>query len=137
MGELFDFKYMEGAFATNNKNFNYSVPENIEKLKKVSELVKEGRALVASHFNYDERARTASVRLLLHHADLCEGLAKMLIKKGEGDEEGASEAYKELILKLGAKESEVEGRFDHWIYFNRIGRCLATAPVITVDANIQ
>ena len=137
MGDLFDFKYLEGAFATSNKNFNYAVPENIEKLRQVEAHANVGRALVASHFNYDERARTASVRLLLHHADLCEGLAKMLIKKGEGDEEGAIEAYKKLILKLGAKESEVEGRFDHWIYFNRIGRCLASAPRITVDANLQ
>ena len=91
--------------------------ENVKLLSTVSDIVKEGRELIASHYNSDVRARTVSVRILEKHAEYCEGLARVLIERAKGDIPTAEKMFNEFRIEFGRHEAEIERYFDHALYF--------------------
>ena len=95
----------------------YYNPEEAKLLATVPEIVKNGRALIASHYNSDYRVRTVAVRLLEHHAYLAEKHAAALCAKALGNDEEAKRIGTELIKEFGKREVEIQKYFDHFICF--------------------
>jgi hypothetical protein len=89
----------------------------VKLLSTVKDIVKEGRELIASHYNSDDRVRTVSVRLLEKHAEYCEGLSEVLIERAKGNLDLAMEKYDEFRISFGKHECEIQSCFDQVIYF--------------------
>ena len=88
-----------------------------KKIASVREITKEGRELIAKHYNSDYRIRTVSVRLLEYHAEFCELLSDWLSAKAEGELEKAAELYEKARIQCGKREIEFEKYFDHGMFF--------------------
>ena len=91
-------------------------------LKKVYGIIEEGRRLIEEHYNYDERVRTLSVRLLEFHARYAELLADFFIEKAQGHDEEAKKICEAARLECGARELEFERWYDHGMFFSFLKR---------------
>ena len=54
----------------------------VEKIASIKEITKEGRELIRSHYDSDERVQTVAVRLLEQHADLCDMIESYACENG-------------------------------------------------------
>ncbi len=123
LGELFDVRYMEGGLSQNGNVSAYYNPEFASSLEaSLPALLEEGKALIESHYNSDDRVRTVSVRMLEYHLEFCEKLGKMLKCKAVGDDAGAKREYAEFRTSFGKYECAIETCFDHCLYFSRYNR---------------
>jgi hypothetical protein len=117
LGEAMPFRMLTlGRFPT--RHHEIVSEENVKLLSGVKEIVKEGRELIASHYNSDVRVQTVSVRLLEKHAEYCEGLAEVLIERAKGNLDRAMELYNEFRVRFGRHEAEIQSYFDQVIYFS-------------------
>ena len=91
--------------------------EQAKKIAEIREITKEGRALMAEHYESDYRSRTFAVRLLEYHADFCDLISDWMLAKALGDNEKATELYNKARVEFGKYESEIQTYYDHHIYF--------------------
>lgn len=82
------------------------------------DILKEGRELIAEHYNSDYRVRTVSVRLLEFHAKYSEMLADVLVEKAVGNDAEAKAKMETMVAEIGKYELAFERWFDHSMYFN-------------------
>jgi len=122
LGKAFSHEYLSGEKNSSNAGSEWYDPTMVESLKKVPEIIKEGRSLIESHYNSDFRLRTVSVRLLEFHARYAELFAEVLIKKCVGNDDEAIELYSSMMAECGKREAEFERWYDHGLYFEFIGR---------------
>lgn len=106
--EKLPFDYIGG----NRPNRHFS-PEMREQILSVKDITKEGRELIKTHYNYDMRVQTASVRLLEMHADYCDMLAEAFAEKCIGNDKAANELFQKFRIEMGRREAEFELVYDH------------------------
>ena len=104
--------------AANKKEKAYYDPARAEKIERIREITKEGRALIEKHLDYPERARTVAVRLLLRHADLCDMIADFMAAKTRGENEKATELYNHARITFGKTYRDIHTYFDHYAFFS-------------------
>ena len=122
LGDAFGHDYFSG---TRNRNSNHSEwydPEQVKSLEKVKDIVAEGRALIASHYNSDYRVRTVSVRLLEFHALYAELVAKAMIAKAQGNDDESIRLMQEASDECGKYELAFERWYDHYNIFAYLQR---------------
>ena len=119
MGEAFDFGYMFGAKEMIN-------PGEVERLDKVAEYAALGRAIAKRHMNMPTRPQTVSYRLLLRHAEYCEGLAKVIAERAKGHNVRAAEAMTEFFDDFGKYEVEIERYYDQGLAGHAIKALIRT-----------
>ena len=124
LGNAFSHEYLAGEKNKAVAGCEWYDPSMLDSLKTVPQIVKEGRALIESHYNSDYRVRTVSVRLLEFHARYAELFAEVLSRKCVGDDAGAMEAYYAMMAECGKREAEFERWYDHGLFFEFIGRRL-------------
>ena len=112
LSERIPSAYMEGEMGDDGISPYYN-PEVAKKLKGIGATLERGRAVIKKYYNSDYRIRTASVRLLVQHADYCEMLAAALSEKAVGNDAEASVLFNELRLEFGKREAGMEVCFDH------------------------
>ena len=142
LGKAFDHEYLSGdAYRKKGASKQYAPlesvlydPSRVEALKSVREITKEGRALIAEHYNSDYRLRTVSVRLLEFHALYADLLSDALIEKAKGNDEAAMELKEKLRVEVGKYELQFERWYDQGLYFYAIGR-MFKAVTMKEDAN--
>ena len=106
------FEYFSRDTARERKNGHYA-PEMTESIKRVRELTAKAReGLIKDHYNYDERVRTVSVRLLEFHADVCDAISDWMSEKALGNIPAAQELYERLIEVGSRKVPEFDLYFD-------------------------
>ena len=108
------------------RNITLNVPTVIEKLRRADVVLEKGRALVKSHYNSDERIQTVSVRILEYHLKYTARIIEMILKRIDGDEDGARLAYEKMLDEYASVEKEFEYHFDPCQTFGQIGRILVT-----------
>ena len=113
LSEVLDFKYIEGKKSEDPERGIYYAPGEVKLFEKVPEVTAKGMELIKEHYNSDVRLQTVSVRLLELHAEYCNGLAKALIPKALGDDDGAKAVYEDWRLEYGKREAEFQPFFDH------------------------
>ena len=114
--EAIPFDFFSRDEARNRKNVHYD-PKMAKQIASVREITKDGRKLIAEHYNSDYRIRTVSVRLLEYHAEFCELLSDWLSAKADGELEKAAKLYEKARIQCGKREIEFEKYFDHGMFF--------------------
>jgi hypothetical protein len=138
LGELVDFNYFYGLDSENHKVSPYYSPKKAEDFALAKEHIKKvGRPLIEKHFNSDDRVKTVSVRLLMHHADFTEMLCDALIKKALAKDDEADRVLSDFRVEFGKRESELELFYDHSLAFKQYTFVFSTksnaAPIINFD----
>ena len=113
LSQAFDFAYMEGEKSVDTRISCYYDPQRVPQLEKIRELAARERALAKKHLNMPSRPQTVSWRLLLRHADYCQGLGEILLAKARGQNYKAVELAKEFFHSFGKYELEMERYYDH------------------------
>ena len=72
------------------------------------------------------RAETVSVRILEYHLKYTERIIEMILKRIDGDEDGAKLAYEKMLDEYARVEKELEYHIDPFQTFGQIGRILIT-----------
>jgi len=112
LSEAFNFAYMEGELSTDEKHGTHYNPSRAPYLASVSELCAELRATEKKH-KYDKvRVHGLAWRLLMRHAQYCEGLAEVMLEKCVGHDRVALEKYSQFLLDFGKHDYETERYLD-------------------------
>ena len=113
LNEAFDFKFISGQASVNPDIHNYYNPEMHKRLLGAEDILNRGLELIKAHYNFDERVRTVSVRLLEMHAKYCSLLAKALALKALARDEEALKAFDDMRHTAGQWEAEYQTFYDH------------------------
>ena len=113
LGEVLDFRYLEGKKSADPEIGIYYAPDEVKLLEKVPEVCARGLSLIRDHYNSDVRVETVSVRLLELHAEFCTALIPALIEKAKGNDDAAKELYDEWRIEFGKREAQFQPFFDH------------------------
>ena len=100
------------------------MPSRAEKLRGIKIVTDKGRALIRSHYNSPDRVKTASVRVLEHHADFCDMLAKAFAYKADGLHREALIAFNELVDEMSRREIYLETFFDLFQAISHLGNII-------------
>ena len=120
LGRAFGHDYFSGDRNRGTGKSDFYSPEQVPSLKTVREITKEGRKLIAEHYNSDFRVRTVSVRLLEFHALYAEMLSDALVEKAQGNDEAAAELVRKMRAEVGKYELQFERWYDQYMHFYRI-----------------
>ena len=116
--DAFSHKYMSGELSadiTKGKLYN---PQRLEPLARVQTLVDDMRQIIKDHMLMPTRPQTVGWRLLLRHAEYCEGLAKVLTEKCQGHDVLALEMLEQFLKDFGRHDFELERYFDFGLCAN-------------------
>ncbi len=122
LGKAIGHDYLAGERNKGTGRSAYYCPEHLPSLKSAYDILKEGRELIAEHYNSDFRVRTVSVRMLEFHARYCELLLDALVEKAVGHDAEAKEKMEIMRAEVGKYEVIYERWFDHSMYFNYLSR---------------
>ena len=117
--EAIPYNYLVQKFPTQGDFYHPELAENFEQ---VARIVDEFAPFVEAHKNMPYRAQTVSYRMLARYLEYCKGLAAALIKKANGEEQEALDAYNALRIDLGKHELEMERWYDQQMCFASLGR---------------
>ena len=120
LGKAFAHDYVSGNRNNGTNRSPRFCPEHLPSLKSVYDILKEGRELIAEHYNSEYRVRTVSVRLLEFHTKYSEMLADVLIEKAVGNDNMANEKMQKMVAEIGKYELAFERWFDHALYFHHL-----------------
>lgn len=133
----FDFGYMEMEQSEDERVSRLYSPSRARLLSGVPAIIERGRALINSHYNYPERIRTASVRILEEHARYAELYAAAVREKAIGNTKGATEALELLIEHISEREPYTELYFDMELAERYIGLAIRESGTETVSVDSQ
>ena len=102
-----------GKESANPEISQFYNPERAAKIRAVSTVLATGKELIESHYNSDDRIKTASVRILEEHVGYMEQLAKVFALRADGEKEKALEAFEEFQAFIDSREIYTEPYFDH------------------------
>lgn len=112
ISEAFDFPYMQGKRSADEARGTHYNPERADYLSCVKEFAAEIRALEKKQTYRLSRCQWIAWRLLLRHADYCEGLADVMIEKCQGRDLRSLEMLMAFFEEFGKREIETERYFD-------------------------
>jgi len=117
LSDAFGHDYVSGERNRKAEMSEHYAPNHLDSLERVRKITKEGRKLIAEHYNSEHRVRTVSVRLLEFHAMYADMFADMLMAKAVGDDDKAIELVKHMMAECGKYELAFERWYDHGLYF--------------------
>lgn len=133
LSQAFDFAYMEGEKSVDTRISCYYDPQRVPQLEKIRELAARERTLAKKHLNMPSRPQTVSWRLLLRHAEYCQGLGEILLAKAKGQNYKAVELAKEFFHSFGKYEMEMERYYDHALACRSIEHIIRRPQGIILD----
>ncbi len=118
VSSLFDPRYFGGDLYSDKSVSRFYNPEYSEKLKKLAKpLIERGGELVKKYYNFSERVRTVSVRLIEKLLTFLDYLARASISKAEGRDFESGEIFLEFREVFGRMEYEIRPYFDNFLFF--------------------
>jgi len=121
ISEAFDFAYMEGECSEDWKINNHYGASHAARLEKVKALAQQGRELALANMAMPTRTQCIAVRMLLRHAEYCEGAAEIFIALAKGENKKALEVWENFRHSFGVHEYELERYFDHYQSLRSLG----------------
>lgn len=112
VSEAFSYEYMNGEESADPNVGIFYNPDRAVKLGRVKELAASARKLAKEHLVMPTRPQTVCYRLLNRHAELVEGLAKIMIEKSLGNDSVAQEMILQLADDFGRHDWELDRYFD-------------------------
>ncbi len=114
ISSTFEFSFMAGEKSKDKAVSLRFDPERKKSFEDVYEITAECRSLAAKHMTMPTRPQTVSWRLLLKHAEFCQGLADFMKEKCVGHNALALEIAQEFFAEFGKYEIEIERYYDHY-----------------------
>lgn len=112
ISNAFDFAYMQGEQSADPKKGTHYNPRRAEALAEVKELAADLRAAEKAH-KYDPIPTQGTAwRMLLLHAEYCEGLAEIFAEKALGHTRHAQEMLTDFLTRFGKHDFETERYLD-------------------------
>lgn len=116
LNEALPFEYFSRD-AVSADGGDHHKPEMAEKISKIREITKEGRALIEKQPDCEYYVQALALDLLRFHADFCDLISDWMCANALGNFERACELYDLARKELGKRESEFERYYDHYLYF--------------------
>ncbi len=115
---LIDGKYFVGSLSSKREISRYFNPEYAECLEASAPiLLEKGKALVKKYYNFDERVRTVSVRLIEKFIIFIDFFVKASICKARGNDKEAKNIFLTFREEFGRMEYEIRRYFDNFLFF--------------------
>ena len=124
ISDTFDFAYMEGECSADEAVSSYYDPSRVPQLQSVMKLAEQGRQLALANLKMPTRTQNIGMRMLLRHAEYCEGVAQVMIALAQGKNEEAFDVWESFRHSFGKYEYELERCFDHYQSLRTIGQCI-------------
>ena len=128
LGVALDQRYLEGELSADRSISAYYNPDYLKNLDEAEKILAVGEELVKSHYNSDDRIKTASVRLMEKHIEYVRGYIGMFRCKAVGDDEQAIKLFDEFCDSFGRYEPEIELCYDHLIFTSTLNRIIKMTP---------
>lgn len=125
LGEVFDFRYLEGKNSANPERSAYYNPEHASNLANIDKILEKGKVWIKGHYNMPYRIQTVSVRLLEMHAMYAKLLAEALIPKTKGNDDEADRLFDIMIAKVGEQEVYFQTCYDQGLAIKALRRIFA------------
>jgi len=120
ISDAFRFDYITGEGSSDMSVSSFYCPEYADSLAAViPSILKEGRSLVKKYYNFEERVRTVSVRLIEKHILFTDYYARAIIEKARGNDKASAEIFTEWRDTFGRLEYELRRYFDHFLFFRK------------------
>ena len=125
------------TFSTNTTEkmkTSLDIPETyVAVLDSLENILKNGEALIASHYNSPFRVQTVSVRLLEWHIRYMRGLTPAFKEKARGNDDAALKLFEEFQYEFGKNEVYIQRYFDHLLIFSGLTHLfkIKNNPLIT------
>lgn len=120
--EAFNHKYMSGELSADRTRDALYNPQRLQPLSEVKTLTEKMREVIGAHMLMPTRPQTVAWRILLRHTEYCEGLAKVMMEKCQGNDEAAAELLKQFFRDFGKHDYELERWLDFGLCANSINR---------------
>ena len=133
LGDAFNHKFMERKLSADPEASPLFNPAHVESLKKVYDIVEEGKELIKSHYNSKYRVQTVSVRILEKHAKYAKLLADALIKKAEGHDDEADALFAVIKEEMGKEELSIERWYDHSLAMTSLNMLFSVRTKVTEE----
>ena len=130
MSEAFNFAYMEGEKSSNPAYGPHYNPAQAASLDMVKELSAWMRNLCGKRKPGKVRVQGLAWRLLLRHAEYCEGLAEAMLAKCKGHDRLAVELYDQFVRSFGRHEYEIERYVDYGLAVRANRNIISKMPKI-------
>ena len=115
---------MEGECSADESVSSYYDPSRVPQLQSVMKLAEQGRQLALANLKMPTRTQNIGMRMLLRHAEYCEGVAQVMIALAQGKNEEAFDVWESFRHSFGKYEYELERCFDHYQSLRTIGQCI-------------
>ena len=120
ISDAFRFDYITGEGSSDMSVSSFYCPEYADSLAAViPSILEEGRSLVKKYYNFEERVRTVSVRLIEKHILFTDYYARAIIEKARGNDKASAEIFTEWRDTFGRLEYELRRYFDHFLFFRK------------------
>ena len=130
ISKAFDFAYMQGECSSDPVKGPHYNPQRAEALAEVKELTAELRSVEKGH-KYDLIPTQGTAwRMLLLHAEYCEGLAEVFTEKSLGHNRHALELFRTFLERFGKHEIETERYLDFGLAAMSLTTTIKQLPVI-------
>ena len=120
IANCFGFGYLEGEQSSDKSISAYYNPEMAKKLESAKDIIAKGKKLIAENYNFPDRVKTVSVRILEEHARYCELLAEAFTYKANGDTEKAVAAMEAMNAEMSKREPYLERYLDHELALRKL-----------------
>ena len=112
VSNAFSFAYLEGEQSSDPSRGTHYNPAHAADLGEVAELAAEIRSVYKKRKPANIRVQGLAWRLLMRHAEYCEGFAAVMMEKCVGHDRLALEKYAKFLLEFGKHDYETERYFD-------------------------
>ena len=137
ISDAFDFSYMSGECSKDLSMSKYYDPERAVEFDNVKEYAQQIKSICETHMQMPTRPQTVSWRLLLKHAELCEGVAAYMKEKCIGHDAFAYKTALEVFDNFGKYEVEIERYFDHRTAFRALTRPVEKPKKIVLQTGTE
>ena len=112
ISDAFLFNYMQGELSADPKKGTHYNPQRAAALSEVKELAAELRAIEKAHSYNPIPTQGIAWRMLVLHAEYCEGLAEVFTEKCLGHTRHALELMRAFLNRFGKHDFETERYLD-------------------------
>ncbi len=120
ISNAFKFDYITGEGSSDMDRSAFYCPDYADSLEAaIPAILEKGKRLVEKYYNYDERVRTVSVRLIEKHILFTDYYARAIIEKSRGNDEASSRIFYEWRKVFGKMEYELRRYFDNFLFFRK------------------
>ncbi len=128
VGDLIDFRYLNGKKSIDYSMGDYYCPEVAAAWRKIPNLVDEFTPFVEKHRIRSKRAEAVSYKLLHYYLVYLKGISHAMELKAEGRNALAKEEFLDYMKEFGKNELDIERWYDQYLCHAALTRVFFQKP---------